>query len=300
LRPLEGFGFDLDELQEKIEEALGALVAYGDLIEEREVSQFQGPAPRVLFTAPPSFVSRQSGLVLLLGIASDQVSPLPDELVARIDFARHVRRLRTEDETVAMTLMDMGLIQIPIDSWMMSPALETPSHHLRRMDDLLDDMGPSGEVPGLSLIDPAKPVRFYKGRWVEPTNQNGRFVGRRKQAYGADLWCYVEMDEGTPLRFIDFPLKGSRARGCDEAWHLQSAIDACRGRRQVYRKRQGSGPIKIFDFFSPVPGWARRRWDAFGEPLDGMGCLFSYSFEDSEVPEEEAFVCERLWLEELP
>ena len=81
---------------------------------------------------------------------------------------------------------------------------------------LLDAAPASFEIPGLSLIDPTSSVRYYRGRWVQPQAQTGRFVGRRSQAYGADLWCYIEMDEGQPRRFLDLPLRGSRARGCDE------------------------------------------------------------------------------------
>src|SRR5207245_9270539 len=53
---------------------------------------------------------------------------------------------------------------------------------------------------------------------------------------------------------------------------------------------------RIVDCFSPVPMWARRRWDAVGEPVASSGCLFSYKFTEREISEELAFARDRLWL----
>jgi len=121
-------------------------------------------------------------------------------------------------------------------------------------------------------------------------------VARRSQAYGAQLWCYVQLLNGNPERLIDFPIDGSRWRGCDEAWRLQMAIDAQRGEPQWFRVRPGPGDMRVVEFFSPVPMWARRRWDAVGEPVPSSGCLFAYRMTETELAEELRFVRDVLWL----
>lgn len=158
---------------------------------------------------------------------------------------------------------------------------------------------PSRDIPGLLLLDPDRSVRFYSGRWIEPRFQSGRFVARRSQAYGADLWCYVQLRDGYPERLIDLPTSGSRWRGCDEAWRLQMAIDAHRGDPQRFRIRPGPQATRILELFSPIPMWARRRWDAVGELVLASGCLFAYRFAEGEGKEELRFANDMLWLNEL-
>ena len=155
------------------------------------------------------------------------------------------------------------------------------------------------ELPGLLLLDPERPVRYYRGRWVEPSKQAGHFVGRRPQAYGADLWCYVEVQEGHAVGLVDLPTRHGVGRGCDEAWRLQAAIDYERDAPQVYRVRSGPGRSWLLDFFSPVPMWARRRWETIGEPVSAFGCLFSFKFSETVVSDEIAFAREYMWLKEI-
>lgn len=302
--PLEGLVPDTESLRESIEETLEALTAHGDLLEHGDVvAEQDAQRGTLLYVAPPSFVRRESGAVLILGIAPQRLSPLPDELEKQIRYVNHVRRLpgTPAADGLFAELSQLGLVELSFELWLRAPGAETAAQHLARLGGLLDAAAPSLEIPGLSLIDPTSSVRYYRGRWVQPRAQTGRFVGRRSQAYGADLWCYVEMDEGWPRRFLDLPLRGSRARGCDEAWRLQAAIDAQRGASQHFRVRQGpmGSKTKVIDFFSPVPMWARRRWDAVGEPVVNSGCLFSYCFLESEIDEELRFVRTKLWLAEL-
>ena len=301
--PLEGLVPDMDAFKEAVEEVLEALVAHGDLLEHRDVAVQQDPQPGIfLYAAPPSFVRRESGAVLVLGIAPDHLSLLPDELAAKIEHVKHVRRLpRTVTEDVAAELSELGFVELSFETWLRAPKAETAAQHLTRLSGLLDGASPSLDIPGLSLMEPASSVRYYRGRWVQPRTQTGRFVGRRSQAYGADLWCYVEMHEGRPRRLLDLPLHGSRNRGCDEAWYLQAAIDAQRGAPQCFKVCQGpaGSKTKVLDLFSPVPMWARRRWDAVGELVVSFGCRLSYAFPESEIDEEVRFTRENLWLSEL-
>jgi hypothetical protein len=299
--PLRGLVDNLDGIKSLIEETLEAMIAHGDLLEHRDIQgDAEHGAAALLYAAPAGFIARESGAVLLLGVTSDQLSALPDDVEARIEFVHHVRRLSPDPgEDLRVDLFQLGLIEISYNVWLRAPKPETAADHLARLGRLLDGAQPSRDIPGLSLLDPGRSVRYYRGRWVEPRAHSGRFVGRRSQAYGADLWCYVEMRDGNPERLIDLPLSGSRWRGYDEAWHLQMAIDAQRGEPQRFRLRPGPEGTRAMEFFSPVPKWARRRWDAVGEPISASGCLFAYRLAEAELAEELRFVRDALWLEEM-
>lgn len=302
VRPLRDLVDDIDAVRGLVEETLEAMIAHGDILEQRDVEEDSGSgATTLLYAAPASFVARESGAVFLLGVAADQLSALPDEIEDRVEYVGHVRRLSPlSGEDLRVELGQLGLVEFSYDRWLKAPRSESPAQHLSGADGLLDGVQPSRDVPGLLLLDPERSVRFYRGRWVEVRSQTGRFVGRRSQAYGAPLWSYVQLRNGSPERLIDFPVAGSRWRGCDEAWRLQMAIDATRGEPQRFRMRRGPGETQVIEFFSPVPMWARRRWDAVGEPVPSSGCLFAYKLPKAECAEEVRFVRDELWLEELP
>ena len=302
IRPLRGLVNDFGAVKGIVEEVLETMIVHGDILEHRDVEDGSEHGTTVLlYAAPPSFVVRKSGTVILLGVASDRFSVLPDDLGARVEYENYLRRLSPiPDEDLRADLNQLGLIEISSDQWLRAPQAETPAQHLSRIDRLLDTVQLSHDVPGLSLLDPERPVRYYHGRWTKAHFRSGRFVARRSQAYGADLWCYIQLRDGNPERLIDLPLAGSRWRGCDEAWHLQMAIDAQRGNAQRFRVRPGPKDTQVIQFFSPIPMWSRRRWDTHGEPVSDPGCLFAYRLSEAEVVEELHFARERLWLEELP
>jgi len=300
VRPLRGLVPDLDKAKELAEDTLDAMVAHGDVLEQPEVQEDASAARVLLYAAPASFVIRQSGLVVLLGVAADQLSPLPSELERRIQYLGHVRRLSpsSESEDLRSELRQLGLLELTSEAWLKGPKPGSASQLVAAIDHALDGVVPSRDIPGLLLLDPTKPVRFYRGRWTEPKAQTGRFVARRHQAYGADLWCYVQLTNGQPERMIDLPQRGSHWRGCDEAWHLEMAIDAQRGSPQRFRITS-SGDAVVLELFSPAPAWARRRWDAIGEPVPSVGSLFAYRIPEAEIDEERGFAREALWLEEM-
>ncbi len=301
VRPLRGMVDDLDVVKGLAADTLEAMIAHGDIHENRELNDDPtNISTTFLYAAPASFVSRQSGATILIGIASDQLSALPDDLEARVEYIAHVRRLSpVPGEDLRAELTQLELIELPYDRWLKAPKAEPPAQHVLSLDQLLDAAQPSRDIPGLALLDPERPVRYYRGRWVEPRSQSGRFVARRSQAYGAHLWCYVQLSNGHPERLIDFPNSGSRWRGCDEAWRLQLAIDAQRGEPQRFRVRPGPGSSAVLELFSPVPMWAKRRWDAVGEAIPRSGCLFAYRLPAAELDEELLFAHNALWLNEL-
>jgi hypothetical protein len=299
--PMRGLVSDPSAFKELTEDTLEAVVAHGDIQEFRNISdEVERGQSILLYAAPASFVVRSTGSVIFLGVTADHLSVLTEDMASRIEYVNHLRRLAPRPgEVLRDELTHLGLIELSYQSWLKSPPAETPSQLLSRYDALLDRAVPSREITGLTVIDPARPVRYYRGRWSEPKKLSGRFVGRRRQAYGADLWCYVQLQEGLPERMIDLPAKGSRWRGCDEAWRLQMALDSLSGNSQQYIVASGLGDRRLLKVFSPVPMWARRRWDAVGEPLPSSDCLFSYRFPEAELAEELRFAREALWLSEV-
>ncbi len=299
VQPLRELVRDLRETRRLVKETLEAMISHGDILEQPELEDGTPNTRMLLYAAPPSFVARQSGLVVLLGVAADRPSLVPSGLDRQIHYRGHVRRLipSSPAEDLRSELRQLGLLDLPADLWLKAPKRCTPSQAVAASHRALDSVPPSRDIPGLLILDPAEPVLYYRGRWAAPRAQTGCFVGRRQQAYGADLWCYVRLENGQPERVIDLPQRGNRWRGCDEAWHLQMAIDAHRGAPQRYRVTP-SGDTVVLDFFSPIPSWARRRWDAMGEPVTSTGSLFAYRIPTAELEEERRFMREALWLEE--
>jgi len=297
-QPLRGLVNDSAALDERINETLEALVAYGDLIECATELDGDKPVRYLLHAAAPSFVPRSNGSVLLVGVLRDS-AVFPVEIASRVEQVNHVRRLKPSGaEKLADVLIEYGLQELRTEDWSGEPTRLTPTQYERQLNDALGGVAPAREVPGLTILDPTAPVRYYRGRWTAPKKQSGKFVARRSQAYGADLWCYVQLRLGQPERMIDFPVFDNPWRGCDEAWRAQAAIDANRGQPQQYALRKAKGDQWIMEFFSPVPMWARRRWDGIAEPIAASSCLFAYRIAAAELEEERRFLQDSLWLSE--
>ena len=295
--PLRGLVEPAEDTRGIVRETLEAMLAHGDFFEHRDIEEDAARGASVLiYTAPPSFVVRESGTAILLGTSN----PALDSVTARIEYAKNLRRVNpVPGEDLSAELQQLGFTKISHQQWLKAPQLESPAQHLAHFDRLLDAAQPSGDVPGLALLDWERPVRYYPGRWTSVGSLSGRFVARRSQAYGGDLWCYIEMSGGRPERLVDLPLADSRWRGCDEAWRLQMAIDACRGSAQLFSIVPDPRDSYAMQFFSPIPMWARRRLDSVGHPVSSPGCLFAYRLAEAELVEEVRFANDVLWLAEL-
>jgi len=285
-------------LSAAIETVLEKLVVGGDLLELHQVTTDDAAAKGTwLFAAPPAFISRAaSGSAFLIGVASDDSAPIPDSLKARIRYEGCVRVIAQDaGHDLAEELREHGLVELSEQSWLKLPKVEPATAFRDRMERLLREQPPSGDVPDLQILDGARDPAFYRGRWMRPRKESGCFVARRPQAYGAPIWGFALLASGELARFLDFPLKSSKWRGCDLAWHLQMAIDHCRGAPQRYRKHAVTDGV-IFDFFSPLPLWAERRLALIGRAADRSQSLLSYFVTNREVQTEERFLHDRLWL----
>lgn len=278
---------------EEVSDILESLLSSGDVIEARV--EAAGSRSQV-FLGPPRYVRRRDGSLVLLGVRPDSADLAPDELQARLRQVRHLRLLPSATEDDQLLLRESGFEEITEAAWLRHEEPRDPSALVDMYLQSLDRQGPSGEVEGLRLLDPASRPSYYRGRWRTPRPDDaGMFVARRPQRFGAELWTLVALDGGTAIRMLDLPLIPEH-RGCDEAWWLQAAIDASRSNPQVAQvARTGQGRIRI-GLSMPPPRWLQRRWDLIGVPSTQRLGLVSYEFGPSEAREEIQFLKDHLWM----
>lgn len=290
---------DLDA--ELVENAIEACIVSGDLLELQDVTAADETAlPTWLYAAPPAFTVRPGGTVFLIGIARDMDLFLPQSLGARVAFDGSCRTLVPQPgEDLAAELSELGLHEVSQEAWLRSPRQQTAASLLADMLTRLSTTPTCGVIDGLQILDPDRPARFYKGRWVSPAAQTGHFIARRPQEYGFPIWGLAALEQGRATKFLDFPLASSRWRGCDAAWHLQMAIDKARGHPQIFR-RSASRDLDRFDFFSPLPLWAQRRFMLLGRAIEPERALFSFLIPSREADAEETYLIERLYLRAKP
>jgi len=286
-------------LDDMIESSLEGLMIIGDLLELGQVSVDD---PNVkgtwIFAAPPAFVVRPSGSIFIIGIAADELTPLPTSLTHQLEYRGFTRLINDTAGKLREVLRDTGMLELQESVWLRSPKEETAAGMRDRLLGLLLNRGPSGTIEELEILDPSTSPTYYKGRWKVPKKHSGIFIARRPQAYGAPIWCLCRLADGQAVQILDFPLNDKASalwRGCDAAWHLQMAMDAINGTPQRYRIRETETGL-ILDFFSPLPLWACRRLAIFGRPEPPRHCLFSYSLPIGELAAEEDFLKGRLWL----
>src|SRR5579864_3367024 len=288
-----------DALHDIVRETVDLVTSHGDLIEERDSDD---PAsPPLLYLAAPSFFQVSDRRFLLFGIVPDGEDATPPELRQKIESVMYSRRLTVQDPKECLdALLQAGFVPLKLESWLKCPPSRTASEFIAQYDDALSNSGPPGVPEDVVLIDAARPVNYYNGRWTKLKKQTGRFIGRRSQTYGAQLWCYLEVIDGRVTRLLDLPLYETHWRAFDEAWHLLQAIDATSGHPQGFRVCKASQKgMALMDLFSPVPTWAIRRWDAVGLRTMPNSSLMSYIFPETRIGAECTFAAERMWLTRL-
>lgn len=290
LQPL----IEAEELRDEIYDCLDEVVAYGDLIEVWP----EQDASRQLALSVPSVVRVSARTLLLVGISAKGVDYLPAPLRVRLTFRGCARVLEIDDiDAVMSSLVKAGFLLVTHDEWNRLPHQTTAAGLISQYERLATSERTIGSLGDLELLIPETNAKYYKGRWAPAKLQSGAFVARRERRFGANSWCYVRLASGVPTGLVDFPTPDSRYRGCDEAWHLQQAIDHCRGNPQIFRIRTDhNGSDAVIDLFSPIPEWAHRRWNAIGERVAPEHCLFSYRFDPDTVLDESRFAETRMWL----
>lgn len=295
LKGLPGYA---DETRTEVDDLITAMVSYGDLL-ELPLDEAGGPR-RHLFLGPPSFVRRTSGCIVM-GIRPDGAPLVGGDLSTRLEFNRHVRLIPKDGrEDVADSLIHEGLIELAADQWLRPPRSSDAQALIKGYVTRLAARQTTGDIEEVRILDPESNISYYRGRWRTPQpDDTGYFVGRRPQAYGAELWSFFSLGEGRVRRLLDLPVADPLAPGADEAWRLQAAIDAVRGCPQRIRVRSGPrAGTALMDFFAPLPSWAQRRLDTVAIPvLRSRGALLAYQVPDAALADEVGFLREMLWLE---
>jgi hypothetical protein len=293
--PLEALGVDRDT----VEEALDELIIYGDLLEMRRLQNDPWDAPiSVIRPAPPSFVERGGGLLVILGVAGELPSALTPDLENRVNALGPVRTLKAGgDEDLAKRLESLGLARLPEAAWLRTPKIESAPAHVGDWKERLAHIAPTpGGVPNLEILDPSRRIRFYKGRWISPsTKTEGLRLARRAQDYGAPLWTIAEFQGGVALKVIDLYQDDDRQRPYDLGWRFQAALDATLGHPQEVGVRRLDKRVAL-DFFSPLPAFAERRLALVGMKTSDQSSLFSFEMTDQMANVELAALQETLWM----
>jgi hypothetical protein len=298
LQSFAGLGPVREELARIVEQTLEELIVYGDILEMRDAEDDHwSRSALVLRPAPPSFVARKNGSIVVIGVAGDEITPFTPELASRLRHNGGLRIIYPEDgEDLKSLLHEIGLLELPETVWLRVPKLETAAGYLAEQRLQLAKEQPSGAVEGMRILDSSRSPAFYRDRWTDASPRHeGIFVARRPQRYGSALWCLVELQGGVVRRFVDLHSLGGRIRPCDIAWRIQMAIDAESGTPQSVRVREGR-ETSLLDFFSPLPSWAERRLAIVANKTMGVGRLFSYELLTSGLEEEIAFLKKALWL----
>jgi hypothetical protein len=294
--PLAGLIFKEDEWFEAV---LDGLIAYGDVLEVTPQDPDAWRTSRlVLRPAPPSFVKRDNGDVILLGVAGDQPTAVLGALAERVLHRGPLRTLvHPLPEGTLDLLRSLGLVELPEATWLRAPATASAQSFAdaTRSQLLATDLS-TAPLDGLVILDPSRPVEFYSGRWRPPEKRDaGIFVARREQAFSQRPWCLVELAAGAPRRMQDLVASDDRQRPCDLAWRIQAAFDAAAGAPQRIRTVT-VGSSADLEFFSPIPAFAERRLAIKGDKVARAKCLFAYSLPASQTARVLAELADKLWL----
>jgi hypothetical protein len=284
--------FNLDTMKDLVD----GLLDQGDLV---EVTDSEDDCRLIGLRAPSAFAISKDK-VILLGLMPDGANPLPTALRSKRQLRGYARLLFVENSSDALNkLHSSGFLVISEKEWGQMPNELNARRHLASYTARFRSDTPVGQIEGLSLLDSSRPVTHYRSRWDATASADGDFIARRQRKYGNDAWAFVRIRQNVPVSLLDFPTKGSAFRACDEAWHLQQAIDYERGQAQRFRVVAEKDAEHFLEFFSPIPQWAHRRFAVLGEHTARKGCLFSYRFPCANVADEIKFAETRMWLAPL-
>lgn len=284
-----------ENLKTLIYDIIDDLVNLGDLLEMRD--EIAGETNLILRPAPPAFVLRRDGTFIIVGVAGDDVTPPQVNDFNLVYYPSGLRILiPSNTQSCRQTLIDLGLIELPMITWLRAPVSITADKLVKSwISRLPNDIHPE-KIENFEIIDISNTTSYYKGRWQSLNEQHaGIYIARRPQRYGARLWCLAEIRDGLVQRFVDIHSGDARFRDCDEAWRLLAAMDALTGSPQqvrvVYEKE-----ITVLSFTSPLPSWAIRRLSLVGERLKPHRALLQFSLPLHNSEEELHWLEESLWL----
>lgn len=298
LKSLLGVGLDDDALPDLVERTLEDLLTFGEILELRGANQDAWERSKfVLRPAPPSFIMHANGMAIIVGVAGDDLTPLPSDAISRVRWQGVLRCVDPDDgEDVRTWLRELGLLELPESAWLRLPNAEDPVAYLAKWRNQFSQQSRSGDVDGLTILGERSANGYYAGRWTDSLEtRSGLHVARRPQRYGSPIWCLAELEAGRCVTFLDLTSVGDRVRPCDVAWRIQMALDAAAGTPQTYRAIQRDADT-VIAFSAPVPSWAERKLAIVGVKAARAGSLYTYQLPHHATPAAEKFLRELLWL----
>jgi hypothetical protein len=147
-------------MRERIDAAAEALIIGGDLLELNQVTTDDPDVKGTwVFLAPPGFVVRPDGSIFLLGVAPDEITPLPASLSARITYEGYARVLNPEPaEALPAVLRELGLVGLSTSAWLKTPKVESATELRDGMLRRLEGQPPSGTVADVSILHSTRGV----------------------------------------------------------------------------------------------------------------------------------------------
>jgi len=286
-----------DLVREKAETLVEGLLDHGDLI---EVEDAESDSRLVALRAPAACALSKNKLILL-GIVPWGSDSLPIPYRAKRTVKGYSRILTVEDSTMALNdLHTLGYVVISETEWRQMPEQLNANRHVESYTRRFRFDTTVGHVEGLRVLDSGRSALHYRDRWVTKATNDGDFVARRQKKYGNEAWAFVRLHQAEPIGLLDLPTRAFPFRACDEAWHLQQAIDHESGHPQRYKSAPLVNGEVMLQFFSPIPQWAHRRFTSLGDQVDSDGCLLAYSFPSADIAAVEMKFAEtRMWMAPL-
>jgi hypothetical protein len=103
----------------------------------------------------------------------------------------------------------------------------------------------------------------------------------------------VAVESGQVKFALDLPLLDSLARGargCDEAWRLQAAIDKNRNHPPVVTVTGQDSGEYLLNISTPPPKWVQRRLEIVGRVIERETGWPSWCLRQDDVEEELSFL----------
>jgi hypothetical protein len=153
---LSGLGVTDEEIRTVVGDTLEKLLVFNEILEMRRSAEDQwNEGPLVLRPAPPMFVLRPDQSVILLGVAGEEITPLPAELDQRLT---HVGTLRVFPPQPGIDLrsllVELGIHELTEAAWLRLPAIANPKAIVAEWRTRLAAAPQSGFISDLTLLDP--------------------------------------------------------------------------------------------------------------------------------------------------
>jgi hypothetical protein len=279
------------------EKLVSGLLVHGDLIEIEDAESGSG----LLALRAPAVCILSKNMVIVLGIAPLGSDSLPEAYRTVRELKGYARILTVENATSVLNdLRAVGYVIISETEWAQIPEQLNARLHVASYTARLPTDTTVGQIEGLRVLDTERPATHYNSRWVSPAIHDGDFIARRQKRYGNEGWAFVRLRDLEAISLLDLPTRNFPFRACDEAWHLQQAIDHEAGRPQRYRVINSASCEVGLQFFSPIPQWAHRRLTSLGDQVEAQNCLLEYRFPTVETADAEIkFIETRMWLAPL-